>query len=103
MTSPFGGIAKPIVPDGRKLLIELPSEIPGAIPFSQDRIHCAYDPPTRTASGVPWNRVLKQFRTGFIGNLPLAIKRDAGGVIWRGLRRALWAAVFLWWPAMVRI
>ena len=25
-------------------ITELPSEIPGAIPFSQDRIHCAYDP-----------------------------------------------------------
>ena len=84
-------------------ITELPSEIPGAIPFSQDRIHCAYDPAYATASGVPWNRVLKQFCGGFIGNLPLAIKRDAGGVIWRGLRRALWTAVFLWWPAMARI
>ncbi len=49
---------------------ELPSEVPGAIRFSQDRLHHAYD---ADYAGRFWrvllnvDRVLKQFRTGFIG------------------------------------
>ena len=51
-------------------ITELPSEIPGAIRFSQDRLHHAYD---ADYAGRFWrvllnvDRVLKQFRTGFIG------------------------------------
>jgi hypothetical protein len=51
-------------------ITELPSEIPGAIRFSQDRLHRAYD---ADYAGRFWrvlldvDRVLKQFRTGFIG------------------------------------
>ena len=54
-------------------ITELPSEIPGAIPFSQDRIHCAFRP--RLTPNSFWralvqiDRVLKQFRTGFIGKV----------------------------------
>ena len=51
-------------------ITELPSEIPGAIPFSQDRMHCAYDPAYANRfwrALVQIDRVLKQFRTGFIG------------------------------------
>jgi hypothetical protein len=49
---------------------ELPSEIPDAIRFSQDRTHAAYDADAvnrfwRALTQV--DRVLKQFRTGFIG------------------------------------
>jgi hypothetical protein len=49
---------------------ELPSEIPNAIPFSQDRTHATYDPDAvnrfwRALTDV--DRVLKQFRTGFLG------------------------------------
>jgi len=49
---------------------ELPSEIAGAVRFSQDRIHHSYD---ADYAGRFWrvlldvDRVLKQFRTGFIG------------------------------------
>jgi hypothetical protein len=49
---------------------EHPSEIPDAIPFSRDRVHAAYD---RDFARRFWqallqaDRVLKQFRTGFIG------------------------------------
>ena len=49
---------------------ELPSEIAGAVRFSQDRIHHSYD---ADYTGRFWrvlldvDRVLKQFRTGFIG------------------------------------
>ena len=49
---------------------ELPCEIPDAIPFSRDQMHSAYDP---EYAGRFWrvlvqvDRVLKQFRTGFIG------------------------------------
>jgi Family of unknown function (DUF5996) len=49
---------------------ELPCEIPDAIPFSRDQTHSAYDP---EYAGCYWrvliqvDRVLKQFRTGFIG------------------------------------
>jgi hypothetical protein len=51
-------------------ITELPSEIPGAIPFSQDRIHCAYDPAYANRfwrAVVQVDRGFKQFRTGFIG------------------------------------
>jgi hypothetical protein len=49
---------------------ELPSEIPDAIPFSQDRTHAAYDADAvnrfwRALTQV--DRVFKQFRTGFLG------------------------------------
>jgi hypothetical protein len=49
---------------------EFPSEIAGAVPFSQDRLHAAYDAEYarrfwRVLLRV--DRVLKQFRTGFIG------------------------------------
>ena len=49
---------------------EHPSEIPDAIPFSRDSVHAAYD---RDFAHRFWqvllqaDRVLKQFRTGFIG------------------------------------
>jgi hypothetical protein len=49
---------------------ELPCEIAGAVPFSRDRAHAAYD---AAAAQRFWrvllqsDRVLKQFRTGFIG------------------------------------
>jgi hypothetical protein len=49
---------------------ELPSEIAGGVRFSQDRIHHSYD---ADYAGRFWrvlldvDRVLKQFRTGFIG------------------------------------
>jgi hypothetical protein len=49
---------------------ELPSEIPNAIRFSEDRTHASYDPDAvnrfwRALTDV--DRVLKQFRTGFLG------------------------------------
>jgi hypothetical protein len=49
---------------------ELPSEIPGAIPFSRDHTHAAYDADYaqrfwRTL--VQADRLFKQFRTGFVG------------------------------------
>jgi hypothetical protein len=49
---------------------ELPNEIPGAIPFSEDRVHAAYD---RDFASRFWRilvqseRVLSKFRTSFIG------------------------------------
>jgi hypothetical protein len=49
---------------------ELPSEIPGAIPFNQDRIHAAYDAEYAQRFWrvlLQVDRVLKQFRTGFVG------------------------------------
>jgi hypothetical protein len=48
----------------------LPSEIPGAIPFSQDSVHSAYDPAYAHRfwrALVQVDRNFKQFRTGFIG------------------------------------
>jgi hypothetical protein len=48
----------------------LPSEIPGAIAFSQDRIHSAYDAAYANRfwrALVQIDRIFKQFRTGFIG------------------------------------
>jgi Family of unknown function (DUF5996) len=47
-----------------------PSEIPGAIPFSGDRTHAAYDAEYAQRFWrilLQADRVLKQFRTGFIG------------------------------------
>jgi hypothetical protein len=49
---------------------ELPSEIPDAIPFSQDRQHRAYDAEYARRFWhvlLQVDRVFKQFRTGFIG------------------------------------
>jgi hypothetical protein len=49
---------------------DLPCEIPGAIPFSRDRTHAAYDAEYARRFWrvlVQADRVFKQFRTGFIG------------------------------------
>ena len=49
---------------------ELPCEIGGAIPFSSDRQHAAYDPEQARRFWrvlLQCDRVLKQFRTGFLG------------------------------------
>jgi len=49
---------------------EFPSEIPGAIPFSRDRTHAAYDAEYAERfwrALVQADRVFKQFRTGFVG------------------------------------
>ncbi len=49
---------------------ELPSEIPDAVPFSEDHVHGAYDADAAQRfwrALVQSDRVLKQFRTGFIG------------------------------------
>jgi hypothetical protein len=49
---------------------ELPSEIPNAIAFSQDRVHRDYDPDYANRfwrALIQADRVLKVFRTGFIG------------------------------------
>jgi Family of unknown function (DUF5996) len=49
---------------------EHPNEIPDAIPFSEDRIHNAYDPvyaQTFWRLLLQADRVFKYFRTGFIG------------------------------------
>ena len=49
---------------------EFPSEIPGAVPFSRDRAHAAYDAAYAQRfwqALLQADRVLKQFRTGFIG------------------------------------
>jgi hypothetical protein len=51
-------------------ITELPSEIPNAILFSQDRTHNAYDPDYANRfwrALVQIDRVFKLFRTGFIG------------------------------------
>jgi hypothetical protein len=48
----------------------LPCEIPGAIPFGEDRTHAAYDADHARRfwhALVAVDRVLKRFRTGFIG------------------------------------
>jgi len=52
------------------IINELPCEIPGAIPFSRDRVHNAYDPEFAhrfLQVLLQADRILKQFRTGFIG------------------------------------
>ena len=49
---------------------DLPCEIGGAIPFSSDREHAAYDPEQARRFWrvlLQCDRVLKQFRTGFLG------------------------------------
>ena len=49
---------------------DFPSEIPGAIPFSTDQTHAAYDAEYARRFWrvlVQADRVFKQFRTGFIG------------------------------------
>lgn len=51
-------------------ITELPCEIAGAIPFSRDRTHSAYDPDYAHRFWrllLEADRVFKQFRTGFIG------------------------------------
>ena len=51
-------------------LNELPCEIAGAIPFGTDRQHAAYDPEYAHRFWqvlLQCDRVLKQFRTGFVG------------------------------------
>jgi hypothetical protein len=51
-------------------IAELPCEIPGAIPFSRDHTHSAYDPEYAHRfwrALIQMDRVFKQFRTGFIG------------------------------------
>jgi len=51
-------------------ITELPCEIPGAIPFSHDHTHSAYDPEYAHRlwrALIQIDRVFKQFRTGFIG------------------------------------
>jgi hypothetical protein len=51
---------------------EMPNEIPGAVPFPEDRLHSAYD---RDSAERFWrvllrvNEVLSHFRTGFIGKV----------------------------------
>ncbi len=54
----------------RVTINEHPCEIPDAIPFSQDHTHAAYDPEFAHRFWkvlLEANRVLEQFRTGFIG------------------------------------
>ncbi len=49
---------------------DMPNELPDPIPFSQDRAHAAYDPDAvRRFFQILVNadRLLKQFRTGFLG------------------------------------
>jgi hypothetical protein len=51
-------------------ITERPCEIPGAIPFSHDHTHSAYDPEYAHRfwrALIQIDRVFKQFRTGFIG------------------------------------
>jgi hypothetical protein len=51
-------------------ITDFPCEIPGAIPFSRDRTHAAYDGEYARRFWrvlVQADRVFKQFRTGFIG------------------------------------
>jgi len=48
----------------------VPVEIPGAIPFADDRVHGRYDPDAVQRfwrALVEMTRVFKQFRTGFVG------------------------------------
>jgi hypothetical protein len=49
---------------------EMPNEIPGAIRFSEDRVHASYDPDAAQRFWrilVQCERVLSRFRTSFIG------------------------------------
>jgi hypothetical protein len=51
-------------------ITDSPCEIPGAIPFSQDRSHADYDPVYAQRFWrvlVQVDRVMKRFRTGFLG------------------------------------
>jgi hypothetical protein len=51
-------------------ITDFPCEIPGAIPFSRDRTHAAYDGEYAQRFWrvlIQADRVFKQFRTGFIG------------------------------------
>jgi hypothetical protein len=68
-----------------------PNEMPDATPFAQDRAHCAYDPEYAQRFWrvlLQVDRVLKHFRTGFLGKatpvhlfwggLDLAVTRFSG-------------------------
>ena len=60
----LAGLGVDVTPSGQ------PSEIPDAIPFAADRVHSAYDPEAAHAFWrilISADRVLKLFRTGFIG------------------------------------
>jgi hypothetical protein len=49
---------------------DMPNEIAGAIPFSRDRIHAAYDPSAAYAfwrALIQADRIFKLFRSGFVG------------------------------------
>jgi hypothetical protein len=51
---------------------EMPKEVPNPIPFSQDRVHAAYDADAAHAfwrALVQVDRVFKVFRTGFVGKV----------------------------------
>jgi hypothetical protein len=51
---------------------DYPSEIAGAVPFSEDRTHASYDPAAAHAlwqALVQIDRVFKQFRSGFLGKV----------------------------------
>ena len=51
-------------------ITDMPCEIPGAIPFGRDRVHSTYDADYARRFWrvlLQVDRVLKQFRTGFIG------------------------------------
>jgi hypothetical protein len=64
---------------------ELPSEIPGAIPFSRDQTHAAYDADYARRFFrvlVQVDRVFKQFRTGFVGKSS-PVHFFWGSSIWR--------------------
>ena len=60
----LSGLGVDVAPTNR------PCELPDAVPFSSDRVHSTYDPQAAHAfwrTLVSADRVLKQFRTGFIG------------------------------------
>ena len=67
----FGEVMSALADIGMPVRIdELPSEIPEAIPFGADRSHAAYDAGYAERFWrvlLQVDRVLKQFRTGFIG------------------------------------
>ncbi|HEX8757429.1 MAG TPA: DUF5996 family protein, partial [Steroidobacteraceae bacterium] len=49
---------------------KMPNEVPDAIPFDQDRVHCAYDAGAAHAfwlALVQADRIFKLFRSGFLG------------------------------------
>jgi Family of unknown function (DUF5996) len=53
-------------------IVDLPNEIPNALPFSQDQLHRSYDPAAVHAfwrALVQADRLLKLFRSGFLGKV----------------------------------